>query len=129
MDGERRRIAIVMSDGRVSPHFGRAEEIMLVELEGGEIKEREILCTPAHECGALSALFAERGVESVIAGGIGGGAMRHLESAGVRVYAGATGSPEDALGSLLAGTLVGSEEICGGGTGACGHEHGGGCTH
>jgi Mrp family chromosome partitioning ATPase/predicted Fe-Mo cluster-binding NifX family protein len=129
MDGGNKRIAIVMSGGQVSPHFGRAEEFMLVEVEGGEILNREILRAPAHECGALPALFAQKGVESVIAGGIGGGAMQHLEQAGIHVYAGAKGSPEDALGSLLAGTLVSSEEICGGGMGTCGHDHSEGCAH
>jgi Mrp family chromosome partitioning ATPase/predicted Fe-Mo cluster-binding NifX family protein len=129
MDGGKKRIAIVMAGGEVSPHFGRAEEFMVVEVEGGEIKGREILRAPAHECGALPALFARKGVESVIAGGIGGGAMQHLERAGIHVYAGAKGSPEDARGSLLAGTLQSSEEICGGGMGTCGHDDGAGCTH
>ena len=127
--GENMKIAIVMSGGEVSPHFGRAEEFMVVEVEGGEIRNREILRAPAHECGALPALFAQRGVGSVIAGGIGGGAMQHLEGAGIHVYSGAKGSPEDALGSLLAGTLTSSEEICGGGMGTCGHEaEGDGCA-
>ena len=130
MNGENMKIAIVMSGGEVSTHFGRADEFMVVEVEGGEIKNREILRAPAHECGALPALFAQNGVASVIAGGIGGGAMQHLESAGIRVYSGAKGSPEDALGSLLAGTLASSEEICEGGMGTFGHEDGGdGCTH
>jgi Mrp family chromosome partitioning ATPase/predicted Fe-Mo cluster-binding NifX family protein len=129
MDDGKKRIAIVMAGGEVSPHFGRAEEFMLVEVENGEIQEREIMRAPAHECGALPALFAQKGVESVIAGGIGGGAMQHLERAGIHVYAGAKGSPEDALGSLLAGTLTSSEEICGGGMGTCGHDHGGECAH
>jgi Mrp family chromosome partitioning ATPase/predicted Fe-Mo cluster-binding NifX family protein len=126
---DNKRIAIVMSGGEVSPHFGRAEEFMLIEVEGGEIRDREILRAPAHECGALPELFAQKGVGSVIAGGIGGGAMQYLEKAGIRVYSGAKGSPEDALGSLLAGTLSSSQEICGGGMGTCGHEDGGGCGH
>ncbi|MBU4337877.1 MAG: P-loop NTPase [Actinobacteria bacterium] len=130
MKGENMKIAIVMSGGEVSLHFGRAEEFMLVEVEGGEIKNREILRSPAHDCGALPALFAQNGVASVIAGGIGGGAMQHLERSGIHVYAGAKGSPEDALGSLLAGTLTSSEEICGGGMGTCGHEtNEDGCAH
>jgi Mrp family chromosome partitioning ATPase/predicted Fe-Mo cluster-binding NifX family protein len=130
MNEENIRVAIVMSGGKVSSHFGRAEEFMVVDMEGGEIKDREILRAPAHECGALPALFAQKGVKSVIAGGIGSGAMQHLASAGIHVYSGAKGSPEDALGSLLAGTLVSSDEICGGGMGTCGHEgDGDACAH
>lgn len=127
--GENMKIAIVMHGGEVSPHFGRAEEVMLVEVEAGEVKTREIVAAPPHDCAALPALFASRGVESVIAGGIGGGAIQ-LERAGIRVYSGAHGSPEDALGSFLAGTLASSGDVCGGGADTCGnHDSDDGCAH
>ncbi|MDD5448215.1 MAG: NifB/NifX family molybdenum-iron cluster-binding protein [Actinomycetota bacterium] len=122
MDEGKMKIAVVMSGGEISPHFGRAEEFMLVEVEGGKIQGREIRRAPAHECGALPLLLAQEEVESVIVGGIGSGAIQHLEGAGIHVYAGVEGSPEDALGSLLAGTLSSSGEICGGGMGSCGHD-------
>lgn len=121
---KRMKVAIVMAGSEVSPHFGRAEEFMLVEVDDGEIKEREVLLAPAHECGALPALLSERGVDCLIAGGIGAGAIQHLAGAGIQVYSGAEGSVEDALGRLLAGTLTSSGDVCGGEMGTCGHgEH------
>ena len=125
------KVAVVMAGKDVSPHFGRAEEFMVVEISDGEIKSRELLKAPEHECGALPALLAEKGVECLIAGGIGGGAIEHLMKAGIEVYSGAQGSAEDALGRLLSGTLASGGAVCEGGMGTCGHESSGGtgCGH
>lgn len=114
------KIAIVMLGNEVSEHFGRCEKVMIVEIDAGEIKSREILPAPPHDCSALPNLFIENGVDSVIAGGMGAGAIQNLGRAGVRVYAGVAGSAEEALGSFLAGTLNTSDPMCGGG-----HGHGG----
>ncbi len=113
------RIAIVMSGRKVSAHFGKAEEIMLIEVVNGDIKDREILDAPPHECGALPDLLKEKGVRSLVAGSIGARAMEYLHSGGIRVYSGAKGSVEDALGSLLSGRLISSETVCEGGMGTC----------
>ncbi|MBU1669636.1 MAG: NifB/NifX family molybdenum-iron cluster-binding protein [Actinobacteria bacterium] len=113
------RIAIVISGRKVSPHFGKAEEIMLINVEDGDIRDREILIAPPHECGALPAFLKRKGVERLVTGSIGARALENLEAAGIRVYSGAKGPVEDALGSLLSGNLVSSEAVCEGGLGAC----------
>jgi predicted Fe-Mo cluster-binding NifX family protein len=116
------KIAIVMEDNRVAMHFGHCEKVMLVEIEEGEVRSREVLDAPEHDCGALPGLFAQRQVECVIAGGLGGGALANLNREGVKVIAGVQGTAEGALGSFLAGTLVGGDAVCGGGgPGTCGH--------
>jgi len=125
MNGEEMKIAIVTEDNKVASHFGHCEKVMLVTIEDGEVGSREVLDAPEHDCGALPRLFAERNVEYVIAGGLGGGAMANLNRSGVKVIAGIQGGAEDALGRFMAGTLVGGDAVCGGhGQGTCGH-HGG----
>jgi predicted Fe-Mo cluster-binding NifX family protein len=116
------KIAIVMEDSNVAQHFGHCEKVMLVTIENDEVASREVLDAPEHDCGALPRLFAERQVEYVIAGGLGGGALANLNRAGVKVVAGVQGTAEDAIGRFLAGTLVGGDAVCGGhGQGTCGH--------
>lgn len=115
------KIAIVMEDSQVAPHFGHCQKVMLVAISDGQIDSREMLDAPEHDCGALPRLFAERGVECVIAGGLGGGALMHLNRAGVRVIAGVQGPAEDALGKFLAGDLAGGDATCGGHEGGCAH--------
>src|SRR5450756_3050427 len=78
MNGGNVKIAIVVEDGNVAQHFGHCEKVMLVTIENGEVDSREVLDAPEHECGALPRLFAERQVEYVIAGGLGGGALANL---------------------------------------------------
>jgi predicted Fe-Mo cluster-binding NifX family protein len=121
-DGGKMNIAIVMEGNQVAPHFGHCEKVMLVEIDNGEVGSREVLDSPEHDCGALPRLFAQKDVEFVIAGGLGGGALANLSRAGIKVIAGVQGTAEDALGSFLAGTLTGGDAVCGGhGPGGCGH--------
>lgn len=116
------RIAIVMEDSRVAPHFGHCEKIMLVSIEDGEVESREMIDAPEHDCGALPRLFADKGVDYVIAGGMGGGAVANLNRAGVNIIAGVQGAAEDALGRFLAGNLAGGDAVCGNHRqGACPH--------
>ena len=120
--GGNMKVAIVMEDSLVAPHFGHCQKVMLATIENGEVSSREVLDAPEHDCGALPRLFAERQVEYVIAGGLGGGALANLNRAGVKVLAGIQGTAEDALGRFLSGTLVGGDAVCGGhGEGTCGH--------
>jgi predicted Fe-Mo cluster-binding NifX family protein len=122
MNGGNVKIAIVMEDNHVAPHFGHCEKVMLVTIESAEVRSHEVLDAPEHDCGALPRLFAEQQVEYVIVGGLGGGALANLNRAGVKVIAGIQGTTEDALGRFLAGPLVGGEAVCGGhGQGTCGH--------
>lgn len=106
------RIAIVMTGRKVSPHFGQAEEIMLVEVEQGNIIARELVDVPSRECGVLPDLLKKRGISDLVTGFIGARALRRLLDAHVRVYSGASGSVEDVLGSLLSGHLTTHEAVC-----------------
>lgn len=118
-DEQVERIAIVMEGKYVSPHFGRAAEVMLIDVVEGEIKDREIVVTPPLGQGALPALLKRKGVRRLVTGSIGATALKHLEASRISVYTGACGSVEDALGHLLSGTLLSSGSVCEGGMGTC----------
>ena len=72
----------------------------------------------------------DRGVDTLICGGIGGGARTALAEAGITLYPGVTGSADDAVNALVAGSLVydpdtmcahrGAEHTCHGGDHTCG---------
>ncbi len=116
------KIAVVVSEGEVSPHFGRAEEVLIAEIDDGKVKSRETVPAPPHDCSALPNLFVQKGVTAVIAGGMGAGAIQNLEHAGVKVFAGVSGSPEAAIESFVSGTLATGAAVCGG-------DHKDGCAH
>lgn len=124
-------LAIVTEGDQVSQHFGRSEGFLLVGIENGQVISRESVKAGEHDCGALPLMFRERRVELVIAGGMGMGAMQHLQHTGIPVIAGIQGSAEDALAAWLAGNLQGGAATCSGH--GEGHEHGHGdqgpCCH
>jgi predicted Fe-Mo cluster-binding NifX family protein len=117
------RLAIVKEGDRVSSHYGRSEGFVLAEIDNGSIKSREVVPAPSeHSCGGLAELFLKHQVETVIVGGIGGGALQHLNAAGINIVAGASGGIEEVLSSYLDGSLVSGDAVCGG-------EHDGPCHH
>ena len=81
--------------------------------------------------GAVALFLMRHGVDTVICGGIGGGAKAALAGAGIRLYGGVTGEADAAVATLLAGALgYDPEARCGHhdraeghacGTHSCGH--------
>lgn len=118
-------VAVVKEGDRVSPHYGRSEGFVLAEVDDGSVKSRSIIQAPSqHSCGGLAELFLKHRVDTVIVGGIGGGAVQHLNAAGINVVAGASGGIDEVLASFLDGSLVLGDAVCSG-------EHGksGPCQH
>ena len=138
------KIAVAYDDGNIFQHFGKTEFFKVYEVEGGKVVSSEVIGSNGVGHGALAGLLADRSVDVLICGGIGGGAQAALEEAGVELCAGAEGDADQAVEAYLRGELVssgancdhhhheeghscgGHEEghSCGGG---CGDSCGGGC--
>ncbi len=113
----------VAADGRdVATHFGRCRQFVVARLEGGRVVEREAVACPPHQPGVLPALMRELGVEAVVCGGIGPRAESMLAAAGIDVYAGVTGTVDDALGRLARGELQAGASLCDHGRHSHGHD-------
>ena len=128
------RIAVTYEDGNVFQHFGRTQSFKLYDVEDGEIVASQVVGAGGVSHGALAGLLAENGVDVLICGGLGGGALAALQRAGVCVYGGAQGPADDAVAASLAGSMQKTDEASCGGHGHHGHEdgcghHEGGCGH
>ena len=99
------KIAVTAQHTQVFPHFGRTPEFYLVTAEDGKITEEKIVAAPAEGHGALVGFLVSQGVDTLICGGIGGGAVNGLRSSGIKVYAGASGPVKEQVLSLLSGQL------------------------
>lgn len=113
-------IAIPLAGGRLSPHFGHAEEFAFLEANPvtGTILGRTRLSPPSHEPGVLPRWLADRSTQVVITGGLGGLANDLLGQTGIRVILGSPGRrPDDLVTDFLAGRLAA-------GTNACEHDDG-----
>ena len=93
------------------------------------VQEAGIVDTQGSGHAAISEFLAAQGVQAVLCGGIGHGALVALAQLGIDVVPGVSGNPDEAIQQLIDGTLQPAGMGCGCGCGGHGHhEHGeGGC--
>ncbi len=103
--------AACYADGQVFQHFGQTPEFMTYTIEDGRVADKAPLSTGGAGHAALIPVLAEAGVEALICGGIGSHAIDFLSRAGITVYAGVTGSADEAAARLAAGTLVSDDSV------------------
>lgn len=76
-------------DGERSGHFGHCDCFTLIDIQDGEIKDVSVLVNPPHEEGGCLrpvGLLAERGVNAIVAAGMGGRPLMGFNDAGITVY-------------------------------------------
>ena len=119
------RIAATYEDGKIFQHFGHAERFKIYDVEDGKVTVATVVNTNGSGHGALAGLLKNLQVETLVCGGIGGGAIEALSTAGIKVHAGVCGDADAVVAQLLAGTLVASAQA------NCDHHgqehHGGSC--
>ena len=99
------KIAVTYENGTIFQHFGHTEQFKLYEVEDGNIRKEEVVDTNGSGHGALAGFLEGHQVDTLICGGIGGGARDALAAVGIRLYGGVTGDADQAVKALLAGTL------------------------
>jgi len=99
------KIAVTYEDGEIFQHFGHTEQFKLYTVEDGKIAGEQVVGVNGAGHGALAGFLKDAGVDTLICGGIGGGAQDALQSAGIKLYGGASGRADDAVRALLDGGL------------------------
>lgn len=99
------KIAVTYENGEVFQHFGHTEQFKLYTVENGAVTGSEVVSTNGSGHGALAGFLVEHNVDTLICGGIGGGAQSALAQAGIRLYGGVNGNADEAVNALLAGNL------------------------
>ena len=108
------RVATTYDNGNIFMHFGRSEQFKIYDIQDDKVLNEQVVGTGGTGHGALAGLLANGGVDTLICGGIGGGAINALAQAGITVYAGAQGSCDACVEALIAGTLAqNGEATCG----------------
>lgn len=108
------KIAIPTRDGVVDDHFGHCDHYTIYTIEDKTITARETLPAP-QGCGCKSGIASElaaMGVEVMLAGNMGEGAMNKLSSAGIRVIRGCRGDVEVLVKTYLTGFVFDSGITC-----------------
>ena len=106
------KIAVATEGQNVTEHFGHCESFMIYEVENGEIVKEEIVQNPGHKPGFLPNFLADRGVEVIISGGMGGRAIDLFNERNIEVIVGASGDARTAVVSYLKGELETTGSVC-----------------
>lgn len=117
------KYALPVSGGRLMAHFGQADEFMIMDVaEDGRIMSRETIDVMPHSCGTLPGVLAGRGVNVVLAGGMGMGPRMAFMRSDIEVVLGVTEpDPEKAVVAHLNHTIISGANICGHGDTPCDH--------
>ncbi len=99
------KIAVTYENGEIFGHFGHTEKFKIYSVEDGVIKASCVVPTNGSGHGALAGFLVSQGVDTLICGGIGGGAQTALAEVGIRLYGGVSGSADKAVNDLLSGHL------------------------
>ena len=76
------KIAVTYENGQIFQHFGHSESFKIYETEGKNIVRAEVIGTDGAGHSALAAILKDKGVDVLICGGIGNGAVTALSEAG-----------------------------------------------
>jgi predicted Fe-Mo cluster-binding NifX family protein len=119
------KIAVpVGSDNKVDSHFGHCESFGVYSIsEKNEITSINTVQSPEGcRCKSdIASVLASGGVNIMLAGGIGGGAVNVLNNSGIKVVHGYEGDATDVVKQYLSGSVKSS--------GSCCHHHGGDHDH
>ena len=117
-------------DALISDHFGHCAAFTLIDVTDDAIGEVSILENSGHVeggCMAPVTLLKERGVEVLLAGGMGGRPLAGFQQVGIEVRSReGAGTVREAIELYVSGgcRVFGEAQTCGGGEGGCGgHDH------
>ena len=109
------KIAVASEGKNVTEHFGHCEVFIIFTVENKKIISQEIIQNPGHKPGFLPVFLYEKGVNVIISGGMGGGAVEIFNEKKIEVITGASGDAENSVKNYLAGSLKSTGSVC--------HEH------
>ncbi|MBN2299722.1 MAG: NifB/NifX family molybdenum-iron cluster-binding protein [Acholeplasmataceae bacterium] len=111
------KIAIACTTGLVSDHFGHSDSFEIYSVNSQERVFIESLQSPEHQHGSYPAFLKMNGVETLICGTIGRGAIQHMNAHKIEVISGVSGKISEILDLFTQKKLASSDAIC------SGHDH------
>ena len=117
------KYAIACENKQVFQHFGKCPGFLLVDIEDGTIVAESVLDAAGSGHSALVTLLKNANVDTLVCGGIGGGARNALAQVQIGLIAGASGATDQIIDKLIKGTL------CDDPSGVCNHHHEDGQAH
>ncbi|MGB9735494.1 MAG: NifB/NifX family molybdenum-iron cluster-binding protein [bacterium] len=102
------RVAIATDGDFVSQHFGKCQTYTIVDIENGKIIKKELVTNPGlegHQSGILPEFLYKKGVNYVIAGGMGPRAVDFFNQFGIQPIVGVSGDIKHTIEKFIVGEL------------------------
>lgn len=109
------RIAVASENDMVTEHFGHCINFNIYEAQNNQIVNSKSIPNPGHRPGFLPNFLNDLGVNVIISGGMGAGAIDIFNEKGIEVIVGARGEARTAAQQYLEGVLKSTGSVC--------HEH------
>ena len=109
------KIAVACMKNNVAEHFGHCQNFNVYDVDNEKIVSEKSVLNPGHKPGFLPNYLNDMGVNVIISGGMGGGAIDIFNEKNIEVVTGASGNAKVAVESYLNGTLKSNGSVC--------HEH------
>ncbi len=109
------KIAVASEREMVTEHFGHCINFNIFQTENDKIISSQSIANPGHKPGFLPNFLNDMGVNVIIAGGMGGGAVDIFNEKNIEVIVGARGEAKQAAEQYLLGALKSTGSVC--------HEH------
>ena len=110
-----KKIAIPTQNGQVDHHFGHCKYYTVYTVNNDNTIEKSERVESPQGCGCksdIAATLKEQGVDYMLAGNMGQGALNKLTQAGLEVTRGCEGAVEDVIAAYLSGKISDSGELC-----------------
>lgn len=113
--GNTMKVAVASEGNTVTEHFGHCKNFSIFDVENGKIVKSESVANPGHRPGYLPNFLNDMGVNVIISGGMGGGAIDIFNEKSIEVIIGAAGTVDENMELYLKGDLKSTGSVC--------HEH------
>lgn len=94
-----------VNSNSIFQHFGKTQNFKIYEIEEGKVIKTEVIDNGGFGHHDLATYLNNSGVEILILGNRGQGAIDALNNAGIKQLAGITGNPDEAIDAFLQGSL------------------------
>jgi len=106
------KIAISTDRDNVSAHFGRCPSFTIANLDNNTVINKELLENPGHQPGFIPQFLDEKGIECIIAGGMGMRAVELFNEFQIEVIIGISGRVDDVIEKFIKGELKSGKSLC-----------------
>ena len=105
-------IAVASEEKLITEHFGHCVNFNLYHVSDDKIEKSESIPNPGHRPGFLPNFLNDLGVNVIISGGMGGGAIDIFNEKNIEVIVGASGDAQEAAEAYLRGELESTGSVC-----------------